>query len=187
MRKLAFLVSAATIAIAVAGLASPTSAQPYGMMGGGMMGNYGPGMMGGYGPGYGMMGGYGCCGGYNPGYGMMGGYGPGMMGGYGPGMMGGYGPGYGMMGGYGPGPMMGGYGPGYYGGQANLNLTTDYVKNYLERMIAIRGNTHLKVGDVKEKDADTIVAEIITKDKDALVQRFVVDRHTGFYRPDENQ
>ena len=190
MRKLPFLVSAATIAIAVAGLASPTSAQPYGMMGGGMMGNYGPGMMGGSGPG-GMMGGYGC-GGYGPGYGMMGGYGPGMMGGYGPGMMGGYGPGmmggygHGMMGGYGPGPMMGGYGPGYYGGQANLNLTTDYVKNYLERMIAIRGNTHLKVGDVKEKDADMIVADIVTKDN-SLVQRFVVDRHTGFYRPDENQ
>ena len=160
MRKLLSLISVAALALAVAG---PTSAQPYG-----------PGMMGGGG-------------GYGPGYGMMGGYGPGMMGGYGhQGMMGGgYGPGYGMMGGYSPGPMMGG--SGYYGGQANLNLTTENVKNYLERMIAIGGNTHLKVGDVKEKDADMIVADIVTKDKDALVQRFVVDRHTGFYRPEENQ
>lgn len=109
---------------------------------------------------------------------------------YGPGMMGGgYGPGYGpgmMGGGYGYGRgMMGGYGPGYYGRQGNLNLTTDQVKTYLERMIAVQGNPRLKVGDVKEKDADTITGDIVTKDKDALVQRFAVDRHTGFYRPEE--
>ena len=82
-------------------------------------------------------------------------------------MMGGYGPGYmmrGYGGGYGPG-MMGGYGsrlsrqPGY---QGNLNLTTDQVKQYLEQMIR---NPNLKVGDVKEKDADTIVAEIVTKQR----------------------
>ena len=121
----------------------------------------GPGMMGGYG------------GGYGPG--MMGGWGRGGM--MGPGMMGGYG------GGYGPG-MMGGYGPGY-GAQGNLNLTTDNVKSYLERMIASQGNSHIKVGDVKEKDADTIVADVVTKDN-SLVQRFVVNRHNGFYRPEEN-
>jgi len=177
MRKL-FLIPL-TVAVVVA-TGATVQAQPYG-----------PGMMGGgYGPGYGMMGG-----GYGPG--MMGGYGPGWMmggGGYGPGMMGGgYGSGYGMMGGgygpgygqgYGPG-MMGGYGSGYYGRQANLNLSTDQVKTYLERMIAVQGNPRLKVGDVKEKDADTITADIVTKDKDALVQRFAVDRHTGFYRPEE--
>ena len=119
---------------------------------------------------------------------MMGGYGP-MMGGHGM-MGGGYGGcgmmgGPGMMGGYGPGPMMG-YGPGYYGGQPNLNLTVDNVKNYLGRMIAIQGNTRLKVGDVKEKDADTIIADIVTKEN-SLVQRFNVDRHVGFYRPEETQ
>lgn len=121
----------------------------------------------GYGPGYGMMGGYG------PGYMMRGyGYGPGMMGGYG------YGPGY-MMGGYGPGyGMMGAYGPGY---NRDLNLSTDDVKNYLERMIQ---NPNLKVGDVKAKDADTIVADIVTKDKDALVQRLEFNRHSGFYQPE---
>lgn len=88
-----------------------------------------------------------------------------MMQGYGQG----YGPGYGM-------------GPGRYGQQDNLNLSTDDVKNYLERWIAIQGNPRLKVGDVKEKDADTIEADIVTKDN-SLVQRFVVNRHNGFYRP----
>jgi len=161
MRKLSYLVGAAAVAL-TAGLAFHTSAQPYG-----------PGMMGGYGPDYGMMGG-GYGGGYGPGM-MGGGYGPhgGMMGGYG---RGGYGPGYGMMGGYGPG-----YGP---GAQGDLKLTTDNVKSYLERMIAVQGNPHVKVGEIKEKDADTITADIVTKDKDALVQRFEVNRHTGFYRPE---
>jgi hypothetical protein len=159
MRNLRYGVFAA--AIAAAGLAGPAQAQPYGMMGG-------------YGPGYGMMGGYG------PGYGMMGGYGPGyMMGpGYGPGMMG-YGPGW-MMRGYGYGPGMMGYGPGYY--QGNLNLSVDQVKDYLERTIR---NPNLTVGDVKEKDADTIVADIVTKQGKSLVQRIDVDRHNGFFQPEQ--
>jgi hypothetical protein len=113
---------------------------------------------------------------------MGGGYGPGMMGGYGPGMMGGYGPGWMMGRGYGMGPGMMGYGPGYYGNQGNLNLTTDQVKKYLEQMIR---NPNLKVGNVKEKDADTIVAEIVTKDKDALVQRLDFNRHNGFVQPEQ--
>jgi hypothetical protein len=159
MRKLTILVSAAAIFTAVIGVAVPAGAQPYGS---GMMGGHG--MMGGYGP---MMGGYGMMGGGYGGCGMMGGGG------------------CGMMGGYGPGPMMG-YGPGYYGNQPNLNLTVDNVKNYLGRMIAIQGNTRLKVGDVKEKDGDTIIADIVTKEN-SLVQRFNVDRHTGFYRPEETQ
>jgi hypothetical protein len=171
MRNLRFGLFAAA-AIAVIGLASSVEAQPYG-----------------YGPGYGMMGG-----GYGPGWmmgrgygpGMMGGYGPGyMMGpGYGPGMMGGYGPGYmmhGYSGGYGPG-MMGGYGPGYYGNQGDMKLTTDQVKNYLT--LTMR-NPNLKVGDVKEKNADTIVADIVTKDKDALVQRLDFNRHNGFIQPEQ--
>lgn len=170
MPKVQHAVIGAFILLA-ANVAGPSVAQPYGsgMMGPGYGQGYGPGMMGGgYGYGPGMMGG---------------GYGPGMMGpgygqGYGPGMMGG---GYG----YGPG-MMGGYGPGYYGRQGNLNLSTNDVKSYLERMLAVRGNTRLKVGEVKEKDADTITADIVTKDKDSVVDRYVIDRHTGFYRPEEN-
>jgi hypothetical protein len=103
---------------------------------------------------------------------MMGGYGPGMMG---PGMMGG---------GYGPGWMHGGYGMGNAGGyiSRDLKLTVDDVKNSLERTIR---NPRLKVGDVKEADADTITADIVTKDKDALVQRITVNRHTGYWRPDQ--
>jgi len=112
-----------------------------------------------------------------------------MMGpGYGPGMMGGYGPGYmmrGYGGGYGPG-MMGGYGyHGYHGNQGyqgNLNLSTDQVKKYLEQTIR---NPNLKVGEVKEKDADTIVADIVTKDKDALVERLDFNRHNGFIQPEQ--
>jgi hypothetical protein len=161
--RYAIFASAAVAAIAAI---SPAQAQPYGY---GMMGGYGPGMMGGYGPG------------------MMGMMGPGMMGyGGGPGwMMREYGMGPGMMGygmGYGMGPGMMGYGRGFYGNQGDLKLTTDQVKSYLEQMIR---NPNLKVGDVKEKDADTIVADIITKDKNALVQRLDFNRHNGFVQPEQ--
>jgi hypothetical protein len=164
MRKLRYGLIAASVLAAA--FVSPLNAQPYGP-GYGMMGGYGPGwMMNGYGPGYGMMGGYG------PGYGMM----PSWGGGYGPGyMMHGYGGGYGM----GPGMM---YGRGGYGNQENLNLSTDQVKNYLENMIR---NPNLKVGDVKEKDADTITAEIVTKQGDQLVQRLDFNRHNGFVQPEQ--
>ncbi|MDE2467587.1 MAG: hypothetical protein KGL35_02280 [Bradyrhizobium sp.] len=121
--------------------------------------------------------------------GMMSGYGgggwmmgPGMMGpGYGPGMMG---PGSGMMpngwSGMGPG-MMYGYGPGYYG-QGNLNLSTDQIKSYLQQMIR---NPNLTVGDVKEKDADTIIADVVTKQGNQLVQRLDFNRHNGFIQPEQ--
>jgi hypothetical protein len=165
MRRLSVLIGAAALAITAGGLAGKVTAQPYG-----------PGMMGGgYGPGYGMMG---------PGYGpgTTGGYGHGWM--MGPGMMGGgYGPGYGMMGGgYGPG-----YGPGMmygqgYGNQGDMKLTTDQVKVYLTQMIR---NPNLTVGDVKEKDADTIVADVVTKQGSSLVQRLDFNRHNGFVQPEQ--
>jgi hypothetical protein len=160
MRSKVIMVTVAVAAVIVVAVGIRTVAQPYGS-GYGMMG-------GGYGSGYG------------PGYGMMAGYGggPGMMGGYG----GGYGPGWMMQGysggGYGPG-MMYGYGP---ANQGNLNLTADQVKQYLGQMIR---NPNLKVGDVKEKDADTIVAEIVTKEKEALVQRLDFNRHNGFVQPEQ--
>jgi hypothetical protein len=125
--------------------------------------------------------------GYGPGYmGQGQGYGPGyMMGpGYGPGMRGGgYGPGWGMMGGgngpgYGPGMM---YGQGY-ANQGDMKLTTDQVKNYLTQMIR---NPNLSVGDVKEKDADTIVADVVTKQGNSLVQRLDFNRHNGFVQPEQ--
>jgi len=148
------------------------------------------GMMGGYGPGYGHMGGYG------PGYGRMGGWGGGPGAGWNcPAFAqgGGYGPGYHMRGwggGYGPGMMQGyGYGPGYNRSDAQnnqtLNLTIDDVKSRMERWLAWRANPRLKLGEVKEKDADTITADIVTKDN-SVVQRFIVDRHTGFVRQDNS-
>ena len=111
--------------------------------------------------------------GYGPGY-HMGGWG----GGPGPGMMRGWGNGRGP--GYGP--------PGYdrrADAQGNLNLSIDDVKSRIERWLSWRGNARLKVGDVKEKDADTITADVVTKDN-SLVQRFIVDRHTGAFRQDNS-
>jgi len=89
-------------------------------------------------------------------------------------MHGGGGAGYGM----GPG-MIYGWG---YGNEGNLNLTTDQVKTYLQRMIR---NPNLKVGDVKEKDADTIVAEIVTKQGNSIVQKLDFNRHNGFVQPEQ--
>ncbi len=138
------------------------------------------------------------------------GFGQGMMGGYGPGGQG-YGPGNGPMRGFGPaggsGPHMGrsggAYGPGMMmrgsgGGrwncpavasnqagdvQGNQTLTVDDVKSRVERWLAWQGNPRLKLGEVKERDADSITADILTKD-DSLVERFIFDRHTGFARRD---
>ncbi len=75
--------------------------------------------------------------------------------------------------------MRGGYGPGY---GRDLNLSTDDVKTYLERTIR---NPNLKVGEVKQQGDDEIVATIVTKEKDALVQKIVVNRHTGFFHPEQ--
>jgi hypothetical protein len=138
---------------------------------------YGPGMMGG---------------GFGPGM-MMSGNGPGMTQDFGPGGGQGYGPGYhrrGWGGGPGPGMMRQGYGPGYGprgDAQSNqaVNLSADDVKARMERWLAWRQNSRLKVGDVKEKDADTISADIVTKDN-SLVERFIVDRHTGLFRRDNS-
>ena len=66
-----------------------------------------------------------------------------------------------------------------------LNLSTDDVKGRMERWLNWRGNARLKVGEVKEKDADTITADIVTKDN-SLVERFIVDRHNGVYRQDNS-
>lgn len=120
-------------------------------------------------------------------------YGPGMMGpGYGPGMMRGYGPGNGPdcprwgMGGPGPRWMHGGRGwgrgpgSGWSAPTGDLKLTIDDVKTRFERWLAWRGNSRLKLGEVKDKDADTIVADIVTKDN-SLVERFSINRRTGYF------
>ena len=125
------------------------------------------------------------------GWGMMGGNGPGGM----HGMMRGNGPGW--MHGRGtdtnndfgpqncPGFQSGRMGMGPFSQQGNLNLSTDDVKKRFEGWLTWQGIPRLKVGEVKEKDADTIEADIVTKDN-SLVQRFAVDRHTGAYRQAED-
>jgi hypothetical protein len=152
-----------------------------GMMGPGYGYGMGPGM--GHGPGYG--------GGYCPycgrpmGPGMMGpGYGYGMMG---PGMMGrGYGYGYGMMGpgmmgpGYGMGPgMMGpGYGPQYQ--QPQKPLEAKDIKSMLENYLQSTRNPNLKLGKITDK-GPYFEADIVTKN-DALVDKILVDKNTGWMR-----
>ena len=96
----------------------------------------------------------------------------------GPGAWGGYGPGTTL--GYGSGPV-----PGWNTRWGDLNLSTDTAKTYMERWLTWQGNPRLQVGDVKEKDADTIVADIVTKDN-SLVQRFLINRHNGYFRPSED-
>jgi hypothetical protein len=74
----------------------------------------------------------------------------------------------------------------YRPGQGALNLSVDDVKTYFERWLAWQGNPRVKLGTVSEKDADTITADILTTDKDGLVQRFAVNRHTGFTQLSED-
>jgi hypothetical protein len=66
--------------------------------------------------------------------------------------------------------------------QGTLNLSTTDVKARFERWIDVQGNPRLEVGDIGEKDADTIEVDIVTKDN-SLVQQFLVNRNTGTYRP----
>jgi hypothetical protein len=134
--------------------AAAAEAQPYGM---------GLGMMG---PGYGMQFGMG------PGYGM----GPGMMSyGMGSGMMGG------MMGARNQACNQDGSVPnfGFRRNAGALNLSVGDVKNYAESSLAWNGNPNLKMGEVKERDADSITADVVTKDN-SLVEEIAFDRHTGF-------
>lgn len=79
-------------------------------------------------------------------------------------------------------PMMthrGGRGPGMdQGEKRDLALTTDQAKKLAEARLIMRGNPHLKVGAVKEKDADTISIDIVASDN-SLVTQQLIDRHTG--------
>jgi hypothetical protein len=77
-----------------------------------------------------------------------------------------------------------GMGPGMGQGTmqpAARSLSADDVKTMLERRLAWQGNPHVKLGEVEEKDDDTILAEIVTQDG-SLVQRLEVDRHSGWTR-----
>lgn len=70
------------------------------------------------------------------------------------------------------------------GEDRDLKLSTDQVKKLADASLILTGNPRLKVGNVKEKDADTISVDIVTVDN-ALVVHRDVDRHTGrVSRPD---
>jgi hypothetical protein len=58
------------------------------------------------------------------------------------------------------------------------HLSVDEVRHYFEHRLAAAGNKRISVGEVKEIDDESIVADIVTKDS-ALVDRYEVDRHTG--------
>lgn len=77
--------------------------------------------------------------------------------------------------------MMGPGRMGWGGYQYPANPSVGDVKAYIEQWVASMGNPRLKVGPVTEKDANTIVGEVVTQDG-SLVQRFEVDRRTGVYR-----
>jgi hypothetical protein len=82
--------------------------------------------------------------------------------------------------------MMAGDGPGGFGGMGfaggergrDLNLSADQVRKLADAKLILAGNPRLKVGDVKEKDANTFTVDIVTVDN-ALVMHREVDRHTG--------
>ena len=60
----------------------------------------------------------------------------------------------------------------------DLNLSADQVKKLADAALILTGNPRLKVGAVKEKDANTVTVDIVTVDN-ALVFHREVDRHTG--------
>jgi hypothetical protein len=86
--------------------------------------------------------------------------------------------------GIGAGPMgrMGRHG-GWGGGPAiDRQLTADDARAIVAGRLAMSGNKRLKVGEVKEKDAATVTAEIVTVDN-SLVRRVEIDRKTGRFTP----
>lgn len=95
--------------------------------------------------------------------------------------------GQGMRGG-GRGEMRGGMGAGMRGGMGaermtsadhrDLKLTIEQTRKLAEARLIMNGNPNLKVGAVKEKDADTITVDIVAADN-SLVEQQEIDRHTG--------
>jgi hypothetical protein len=146
-----------------------------GMMGQGMgSGMMGPGMMGPGQMGPGMMGQM--PGAMGPGMhqGMMG---PGMMGQMGLGMVGQ------MPGAMGPGMHHGMMDPGIHGFRVvpMMHLSTDDVRQFLQRHISAHGLTRLQVGEVTQTDDQTITADIVTREG-SLALRLEIDAYTGFVK-----
>ncbi|HEY9814657.1 MAG TPA: hypothetical protein V6D20_02470 [Candidatus Obscuribacterales bacterium] len=64
------------------------------------------------------------------------------------------------------------------------DLDADDVRRMMEYRLRGMNNPNIKIGNIAEQDADTITAEIVTKDG-SLVQRLNVDRHTGWMQPSQ--
>jgi|GEM_PF-2986669 len=84
---------------------------------------------------------------------------------------------------FGPGQGRGPGGSDFFQGveaglQADGVISTDEIKGLLEKRLAMWNNPNVKVGNVVEKDDNTISAEIVTKDG-SLVQNLEFDRKTG--------
>jgi hypothetical protein len=58
------------------------------------------------------------------------------------------------------------------------HLTVDDVSHFFRHRLERRGNKRLKLGEVVQRDEDTITAQIVTVDG-SLVEVFEVDRHSG--------
>ena len=99
----------------------------------------------------------------------------------GPGMMGGYWMGPGMMGrGWGPGMMCPGYGYGPQYQQPQKPLEEKDAKAILENYLRSTRNPNLTPGKIEDK-GNVFEGEILTKN-DALVDKILVDKNTGWIR-----
>lgn len=85
--------------------------------------------------------------------------------------------------GMGPGMMRQGMGPGTMQPPAR-DLETPDVERMMSSWLAWQRNPNLKLGKIEAKDNYIIVAEIVTKDG-SLVQRYEVNRQTGWMRPSQ--
>lgn len=98
--------------------------------------------------------------------------------------------GHGQMMGQGCGQMMGHGGRMGHGGMMGQggiaplaeDLSVDQVRHMMEHRMAMMQNPNLKIGEVADKDDDTISADVVTQDG-SLVRRYMIDRHTGAIRP----
>ena len=58
------------------------------------------------------------------------------------------------------------------------NVSVDDVRDHFERLLQAQGNPRVKLGEIKDADKDTIVAEIVTMEG-SLVDRLNVNRRSG--------
>jgi hypothetical protein len=83
----------------------------------------------------------------------------------------------------GPGMM----GPGMHHGMQGLrvvpmmHLSTDDVRQFLQRHISAHGLEHLQVGEVTQTDDETITADIVTREG-SVALRLEIDAYTGFVK-----